>query len=217
LFLGQADVADPDGVGPGSWDQPNLIGALGGIIKQNDPGLILTHGPLGGYGHPAHRLVYSCVIAAAHAASFSGSIFSFSGQVKRAFFSWHFDQPSDVFVDARDFLDRRVASLSCHESQRSFFLQPYFPKTIRKYASALFGWVFAFTETGRKRVPLATPTRFFRRVPVEGLVLQKSPDAARPNFFQEHYVDDHRVQVVCKGVAVESAAESSDLLRAKQV
>jgi N-acetylglucosamine malate deacetylase 2 len=194
-FLGQADVANPDAEGDGSWDQPTLISKLGDIIWQYNPQLILTHGPLGGYGHPAHRLLHRCVMAAAKATSFSGSIFSFCGQVKGAFFSWHFDQPSDVLVDGRTFLHNRAASLSYHQTQVAYFVQPHFPRSVRKLASAIFGFAFAFTAAGRKRVPIATPTRFFQKFPTEGLVLQKGPIAGRPHFFLEHYLNDHRVQI----------------------
>jgi LmbE family N-acetylglucosaminyl deacetylase len=193
-FLNQADMANPDAGGEGSWDQPSLISTLGRIIRQYDPKLILTHGPLGGYGHPAHRLVHSCVVTAAREISFTGSIFSFCGQVDGAFFSWHFDQPSDVLIDARAFLRRRAASLSYHQTQLAYFVQPHFPRTVRKLASALFGFTFAFTVAGRKRVPIVTPARFFRKFPIEGLVLQKAPNAGRPHFFMEHYLNDHRVQ-----------------------
>src|SRR5215472_16052419 len=132
-FLGQPDGAVPEG--EESWDQPSLISALGSIISQHNPQLILTHGPQGGYGHPAHRLLYRCVAAAAKAVSFAGSIFSFCGKVDGAFFSWHFDQPSDVLVDVRTFLPRRAARLSYHQTQIAYFLQPHFPRTVRKLAS----------------------------------------------------------------------------------
>jgi N-acetylglucosamine malate deacetylase 2 len=194
-FLGQPDSALPDAEGEGSWDEPSLISTLGNVIRQHNPQLILTHGPHGGYGHPAHRLLYRCVATAAQAVSFAGSIFSFCGKVDGAFFSWHFDQPSDVLVDARTFLSRRAASLSYHQTQVAYFVQPHFPRSVRKLASAIFGLAFSFTVTGRKRVPIATPTRFFRRFPTEGLVLQKAPDAGRAQFFREHYLNDHRVQI----------------------
>ena len=194
-FLGQADSAHPDGEGEGSWNQQGFIDKLAEMIRQQNPQLILTHGPQGGYGHAAHGLVYRSVAAAAQAASFGGSIFSFCGKVDGAFFSWHFDQPADVLVDARGFLSRRVASISCHQSQLAYFVQPPFPRGPRKFASALFGFAFAFTEAGRKRVPIATPARFFRRFPIEGLVLQKAPGAGRAHFFREHFSDDDRVQI----------------------
>jgi LmbE family N-acetylglucosaminyl deacetylase len=196
-FLGQPDIALPDAEGEGSWDQPSLISTLGDVIQQHSPQLILTHGPQGGYGHPAHRLLYRCVTAAAQAVSFAGSIFSFCGKVEGAFFSWHFDQPSDVLVDARTFLPRRAASLSYHQTQVAYFVQPHFPRSVRKLASALFGFAFSFTVAGRKRLPIVTPTRFFRKFPTEGLVLQKAADAGRPHFFREHYLNDNRVQIDC--------------------
>lgn len=195
FFLGQPDSARPDAEDGGAWDQPGLIGNLQNMIRQHNPRLILTHGPQGGYGHPAHRLVYRSVVAAAQAASFAGSIFSFCGKVEGAFFSWHFDQSADVLVDARGFLSRRAASLSYHQTQVAYFVQPHFPRSLRKTASALFGFAFAFTEAGRKRVPIATPTRFFRKFPAEGLVLQKAPDAGRSHFFREHFSHDDRIQI----------------------
>lgn len=194
-FLGQADLAIPDAGGEGSWDRSNLISSLGPFIQQCNPELILTHGPFGGYGHAAHRLMYSCVMTAAREVSFAGSIFSFCGQVEHAFLSWHFDQPSDVLIDARAFLRRRAASLSYHQTQVAYFVQPHFPRTVRKFASALFGYTFAFTEAGRKRVPIVTPTRFFEKFPVEGLVLQKSPDAGGPHFFLENFANAAQVQI----------------------
>lgn len=194
-FLGQADCARPEVEGEGAWDQPGLIRKLAEMIRQQNPQLILTHGPKGGYGHSAHRLLYRSVAAAAEAALFGGSIFSFCGKVEGAFFSWHFDQPADVLVDARAFLSRRAASLSSHQTQVAYFVQPHFPRSVRKIASALFGLAFAFTEAGRKRVPIVAPTRFFRKFPTEGLVLQKAGAAGRAHFFREHYSHDDRVQI----------------------
>lgn len=195
-FLGQADIAPPDWGKGKAWDQASLVSNLARIIQQAGPKLILTHGPLGGYGHPAHREVNRCVMAAARDVSFAGSVFSFAGRVKHAFFSWRFDEPSDVLIDARGFLRRRVASLCYHQTQSEFFLTPYAPRTIRKILSAVFGLVFAFTEAGRKRVPIATPSRFYRRFPTEGLVLQMAASDRRPHFFVENFGDDARVRFV---------------------
>jgi hypothetical protein len=115
--------------------------------------------------------------------------------MKQAFFSWHFDQPSDVVTDVRAYLRRRSASLSYHQSQIDYFLQPYFPRSLRKYLSASFGYLFSFTAAGRKRVPIATPSRFFERFPTEGLALQKPPAPPYSHFFLEHYRNDPRVTI----------------------
>ncbi len=190
--LGFADVAEP-AVGPRAWDQPGLIALLRDNMELHAPALILTHGPRGGYGHPAHRLVHRCVMNAAEQAGFDGSVFSFCAQVPRAFFSWHFDQPSDVRIDVRQFAPRRAASLSCHRSQLDFFLQPYPPRTVRKRLSAAAGRALAFTEFGRKRIPVGTCERFFQLLPIEGLALQRTPGDGQ-HFFAEHFPNDDRVQ-----------------------
>jgi len=194
IFLEQADV--PHEVARAdSWDQQLVVGSIARVIEHLQPQLILTHGPLGGYGHPAHRMVHDCVMKAVRQTAFLGSVFSFCGQVKHAFFSWHFERPSDVTVDVRAFLRRRSASLSYHQSEIDFFLQPYFPRSLRKFLSACFGYLFFFTTAGRRRVPIATPSRFFKRFPVEGLMLQKSPEPPYLHFFIEHYQNDPRVTI----------------------
>jgi len=194
-FLGQIDIRPDEWGGGNGWNRPALVTSLAEILVESNPNLILTHGPLGGYGHPAHCEVNQCVMAAVQKTAYSGSVFSFAGQVKGAFFSWHFDQPSDVLIDSREFLRRRVASLSYHQTQSGFFLPPDFPRTIRGVLSALFGVAFAFTIVGRKRVPIVTTRRFCKKFPIEGLVLQKKPENGQCHFFARHFRNDRRVRI----------------------
>lgn len=194
FFLAQPDVAFPDRPGEGAWDQDYVTGRITEIIKTNEPDLILTHGPHGGYGHPAHKLVNQCVMAAADFVDYSGSIFSFAGKVPAAFFSWHFDDESTVLADVRSFQNRRVTSLCYHQSQIDYFLQPYFPRSLRKILSAAFGYAFRMTEAGRKRVPIGTPRRFFAKFPTEGLVLRLAPQSGH-HFFLNWFGDDKRIQI----------------------
>ena len=195
LFLGQADVANPDSEAAHSWDQPSLITALGRIVQERQPALILTHGPLGGYGHPAHRLVHKCVMVAAEDVSFPGCVFSFCGQISHAFFSWHFDQPSDVCIDVRRFLKIRAASLSYHQSQIDYFLQPYFPNNLKRLTSAVFGYLFIMFIVGRKRVPIGTSRRFFKKFPIEGLAWHRTQTSERPHFFDKEFNSDPRIKI----------------------
>jgi LmbE family N-acetylglucosaminyl deacetylase len=194
VFLAQPDVADPR-EGPRTWNRELVCAELVRIIRMRKFEAILTHGPRGGYGHPAHRLAFSCVMEAVAASGFAGSVYSFCGQVPGAFFTWQFDEPGGVRIDARGFAARRAASLASHRSQEDYFLRPYFPRNLRKLLSALFGYAFAFTVAGRKRVPIATHERFFKRFPVEGLVLQRAPSGGARHFFLEHFAHDHRVQI----------------------
>ncbi len=194
--LGLKDIPQDEwGRGKG-WDREPLISTLREAILGSGAQLILTHGPRGGYGHPAHQEVSHCVATAARDVSFTGSLFSFAGYVKHGFFSWHFDQPSNVLIDARTFLRRRVASLSYHQTQSEYFLRPDTPQAIHEAWSAMFGLTFGFTEAGRKCIPIVTARRFFRKFPTEGLVLQMAPNNGRPHFFQEHFGNDARVRVL---------------------
>lgn len=191
---GLSDIADP-ATGRDAWNQAELIDMLSDQINHVGPELILTHGPAGGYGHPAHKMTFQAVNAAAQRSSFAGSIFSFCARPPQPFLSWHFDQRADVVVDVRRFCERRAASLGYHQSQIDYFVQPYFPRSLRKWASALCGYSLLWTEFGRKRIPVATPKRFFSRFPLEGLALQLTPRTGEPHFFAKHYVDRHHIQI----------------------
>jgi hypothetical protein len=124
-------------------------------------------------------------------------VFCFCGRAPDAFFSWHFEGESDVLIDARPFLDSRARSLELHHSQADFFLQPHFPRSLRKLLSAAFGYLFMSTEAGRKRIPIGTPRRFFERFPIEVLMLQRAP-FGRADFFSEHFAADPRVTTLAR-------------------
>ncbi|HXQ16782.1 MAG TPA: PIG-L family deacetylase [Caulobacteraceae bacterium] len=194
VFLGFPDVGAPSVTNDPVWDEQRLARQLGAIILDEKPALILTHGPRGGYGHPAHRWAHQGAMAAAEATAYPGSLFSFCGRVPQAFFSWHFEGESAVLIDARPFLARRAASLDFHQSQIDFFVQPHRPRSLRKLMSAMFGYLFVWTEAGRKRSPIGTARRFFERFPVEGLMVQRAP-RERSHFFAEHFADDPRVTI----------------------
>jgi hypothetical protein len=114
-----------------------------------------------------------------------------------------------VLIEVHGFLRRRVASLSYHQSQSEFFLSPSFPRTFRNLLSLVFGFAFTFTVAGRKRVLIATPTRFFKKYAVEGLVLQKAPDAGRSHFFLRHFANDHGVQIIAAAPLIDQHPRQS--------
>jgi len=192
LLFQHPDVADPER----AWSMVRIGADLDALIERLSPQVILTHGPGGGYGNRAHVLTFEAVMAAATRAVSPVQVFSFSGRAPPNFFTWRQEGVSDVLIDARGFDARRIASLACHHSQLDFFLQPYQPGTLRKRLSASFGRLFAFTESGRKRVTIASPGRFFSHLPFEGLTLQRSPTDGGPHFFQTRFAHDHRVSIV---------------------
>ena len=90
-----------------SWDLQALDSELSTVITTLEPCLILTHGPLGGYGHPAHKQVFRSVTKAADRIGYRNAIYSFCGRVGKFDTHWrYFDQPSDVIVNVRKYLDR---------------------------------------------------------------------------------------------------------------
>lgn len=195
-FLEEKDIPPDEWSKENCWVAHSVSAAIAEVLKQTRPDLILTHGPSGGYGHPAHCCVNECVMRATESVAFEGSVFSFCGQYKGAFFSWRFDDDSHVLVDGRGFLARRSASLSYHQSEAQFFLRPRFPRTLRQFVSAAFGIVAYLSETGRKRIPIATTERFFNKFPVEGLVLRRPPPGDVKHFFAKHFSEDKRVRLL---------------------
>jgi N-acetylglucosamine malate deacetylase 2 len=213
LFLGYPDVPEPVGPTPQVWNETRIVAALERVFRERRPELILTHGPGGGYGHPAHKLTHRLVMSAASKAGIDGCIFSFCGMVEGSPFAQWCDDPSDVLVDARGFLERRAASLAYHQSQLGFFLQPAFPRTLRDYRSAMIGYALWFVPFGRKRIPIGTPTRLFKRHPKEGLVLQKPAKAAGSTYFLERFSDDRRVETIRQRTHAPCPAEDIGLRR----
>ena len=127
---------------------------------------------------------------------FAESIYSFCGSMPGSFFSWHLDRPSTVVVDVRSFLRIRMAAMSYHQTQICYFIQPPFPGSWKKYFSAVFGYVFCLFEVGRRRIPIATPRRFFKKYPQEGLALLQSPTDGRPHFFRQYFTLDTRIRFI---------------------
>lgn len=207
--LHQADIADPEG--PGGWDIGAVNGHLAALIGDEQPSVILTHGPLGGYGNQAHKVVHRCTMTVVEKTGFDGAVYSFCGQTPKAFFSWHLDQPSDIIFDVRDVFIRRCDSLTQHYSQKDFFLQPYFPETLRKHLSAFTGYTLSTLSFGRKRIPIASAERFFERFPTEGLVRQRPAALGPSDRLVELFLNDDRVQLVDQGNPTRGPAKNLGL------
>ena len=193
-LLDYPDASAPGWSGDCPWDQQALAADISKRIAELEPSLILTHGPQGGYGHPAHKQTFHSVMRAAQICGFSGSVYSFCGKASSLDYLWrYFDQPSDLLVDVREFVSRRAASLSYHQSQKDFFLKPIIPRTLRGGAGLLLGFGLSFSKRGRRRIPIVSAEGFFRRFPTEGLVLQRKPSATSEDFFRRHFEHDRRI------------------------
>ncbi len=176
-------------------DSVSIVDRLRECLEKMNPAAVITHGSKGGYGHPAHLLLHQAVLAAVKLFRGRVDVYSFAAAIPNAFFSWHFDDRATVVVDVSEFVEQRAAALNYHQSQKDYFLQPYYPKTFRKLASAAVGYITCFKEYGRQRIPIHTAERFFALFRYEGLCLHIVGCDQKKPFFERHFEDDSRFKI----------------------
>ncbi len=189
--LGFADIHPKLFRAEKDWDLAGLIDCIQSIITHIKPTLVFSHGPHGGTGHPAHKAVYHATSCALEQAASPASHYSFAAMTPARFYSEYFDDDCEFYIDVRSMAALRELSFSYHQSQLQVgeFLNPPFPRSLRKMLSALFGYCFWFTEAGRARIPTLSLAQFFGRYPYEGFVTQRlgAPSAGR----LEHILKDY--------------------------
>ena len=173
--LGFADIHPKRFVAERDWDLAGLSDCIQSIITHLKPTLVFSHGPHGGTGHPAHKAVYHATSLALEQASSPAAHYSFAAMTPAKFYSAFFDDDCEFYVDVRSMASLREFSFSYHQSQLQVgeFLNPPFPRSVRKVLSALFGYGFWFTEAGIVRIPTLSLAQFFRRYPYEGFVTRR--------------------------------------------
>ena len=170
--LGFADIHPKLFVAERDWDLAGLCDCIQSIISHVKPTLVFSHGPHGGTGHPAHKAIYHATSCALQQAGSAACHYSFAAMTPAKFYSEYFDDDCEFYIDVRSMAPLRELSFSYHQSQLQVgeFLNPPFPRTLRKVLSALFGYCFWFTEAGRSRIPTLSLAQFFCRYPYEGFV-----------------------------------------------
>jgi LmbE family N-acetylglucosaminyl deacetylase len=189
--LGFADIHPKLFVPEKDWDLSALCDCIQSIIAHMKPTLVFSHGPHGGTGHPAHKAVYHATSLALQQAASPAAHYSFAAMTEAKFYREFFDDDCEFYVDVRSVASVRELSFSYHQSQLQIgeFLNPPFPRSLRKVLSALFGYCFWFTEAGRARIPTLSLAQFFRRYPYEGFVTRR-PDAQGGSRL-EHILKDY--------------------------
>ena len=196
------------------WDLETFERDLSMTISALSPVLILTHGPFGGYGHPAHKQVFTSVMRAAEQSAYRHAIYSFCGRIGKLDALWrYFDQSSDVVVNVRRYQERRAAALNYHQSQWSFFLKPVMPQGLRGLAGVILPLLLSFSKRGRRRLPIYTAQSFFRRFPEEGLVRQKPAEADAVDPFLGRLAHDPSVHVLVRAGEASSQRQPFVLAR----
>lgn len=93
---------------------------IGGLLKEQSPALLITHGSGGEYWHPAHLLVHGAVFRATDGGVSVLTIHAWQeghalpGLLNR-------DDPADLVVEAAEHREQRLAAFRAHRSQEAYF------------------------------------------------------------------------------------------------
>jgi LmbE family N-acetylglucosaminyl deacetylase len=122
-FLGFKDpVVGPEGeLFPFSGDQQAVVRELIPRILDIHPDVILSHGPGGEYGHPAHIQAHRSLIQALELGKYHPQAVYSPAWLSRE--TGEFVPPPDIVVDISPWIDEKIAAANCHRSQHGLFLR----------------------------------------------------------------------------------------------
>lgn len=136
------------------WDSREVTTFLVGAIRQYRPAIVLTHHPLGEYGHGAHCLTSDCVLDAvrfcgqANRYPESSALYG-AWQPQRLFFHQYGDTP--VVLDRSQPLEHfnGMTALELDQQGYAYYLDPYPIKICEEsgYTNAQYGLAYAADET----------------------------------------------------------------------
>ncbi len=123
-WLGYVDPA----IGPhdtlGAFDAnfETLVAQIAGLVEERRIDVVLSHGPDGEYGHPAHKLVYAAireaVVKHAPRVLFYSSAASIPGVEDRI---QNESRIAHFALDITPWAEEKVAAMECHVSQHALF------------------------------------------------------------------------------------------------
>jgi LmbE family N-acetylglucosaminyl deacetylase len=83
--------------------------------------MILTHGPEGEYGHPAHIQTHQAMMAALGGLNYTPRAVYSPAWLSRE--TGEFTPAPGILVDINPWIDQKIAAVSCHKSQHGLFLR----------------------------------------------------------------------------------------------
>jgi LmbE family N-acetylglucosaminyl deacetylase len=102
-----------------------LAAAIGEHIGKIQPDLVITHGSTGEYGHPQHIHTHQATRMALKNVSPAAALLSWSAWYEAPGRErvMNRDDPADIIVDIRPWLDAKIAAALCHKTQHAMFLR----------------------------------------------------------------------------------------------
>jgi LmbE family N-acetylglucosaminyl deacetylase len=122
-FLGFQDpVVGPEGeLFPFSEDLGQVIEKFSGFLTRIQPDVILTHGPGGEYGHPAHIQTHRATMEALRVLDYSPLAVYSPAWLSRE--TGEFTPAPGILVDIGPWVSVKIKAVNCHRSQHGLFLR----------------------------------------------------------------------------------------------
>ena len=122
-FLGFVDPeVGPDGeLYPFSETLDTVVSRLFGVLERIQPDIIITHGPGGEYGHPAHVQAHQAMIEALGRLEYSPRAIYSPAWLSRE--TGEFTPEPGILVDIHPWIGQKIAAVRCHKSQHGLFLR----------------------------------------------------------------------------------------------
>ena len=122
-FLGFEDpLVGPEGeLFPFSDRLEDVVRQLKGHLDLIQPDVILTHGPGGEYGHPAHIQVHQAVMEALRDQATPPQVVYSPAWLSRE--TGKFTPRPGMVVDISPWIEHKIAAVTCHKSQHGLFLR----------------------------------------------------------------------------------------------
>jgi N-acetylglucosamine malate deacetylase 2 len=118
---------------PFEADFNTLAAEIQQAIRQVEADGVISHGPEGEYGHPAHQLIHRAAHAAIERLDPAPFFYSFAAQVPgNEDRIWNKNTPAHLALDVRPWLDAKEAAALCHRTQHALFTRHHPGKTVRE-------------------------------------------------------------------------------------
>ncbi len=122
-FLGFKDPeVGPEGeLYPFSDDLELVVRELVKVLVEIQPEVILTHGPGGEYGHPAHIQAHQAMMGALDRIAYSPRAVYSPAWLSRE--TGEFTPAPGIRLDVSEWVPQKLAAMTCHRSQHGLFLR----------------------------------------------------------------------------------------------
>ncbi len=135
VFLDYRDpeVGPDNALSPFTDDFETLAAQFARLIAITHADVVLTHGPDGEYGHPAHRLIHRAALAAIRRRAPATLGYSLAATVPGIEdHIWNSSRLAHLTLDITPWAEAKIAAMECHVSQHALFKRRRQLQTVRE-------------------------------------------------------------------------------------